>query len=75
MTADEKRIIMSFAQGQRVLRDEAVAIYGKHVRDWVTGGRPRCPYMGFMSEVDNLCPDLGIRAHYRAALIELAIER
>jgi hypothetical protein len=74
MTEDEKRIIISFARGQRALRDEAVAIYRRHVHDWVNGGDPKCPYMGFLSEVDNPCPDLGLRAHHRAALIELSAD-
>jgi len=59
----------------KALRDEAIAIYRKHIREWINEGNPRCPYMGFMSEIDNPCPDLGLRAHYRAAIIEDGLDR
>jgi hypothetical protein len=65
MTKTEQNVIEKFAAGDKSLRDTAIMVYHKYVREWALCCRKNNPYMDFMSEIDNPCPDLGLRAMYR----------
>jgi hypothetical protein len=65
LTPEEMKCIEGFAGGDKSLRDKAIDIYRRHVREWVTGGKKGSPHLDFMSEVDSPCPDFGLRARYR----------
>lgn len=67
MTAAEKKIIVDFADGKKELREEAIEIYRRDVM--ATGASRGTPEKEFMSEVDNSCPDLFLRALNRKALL------
>jgi hypothetical protein len=68
MDANEKLIIREFAGGNKAYRDEAISIYRRHIS--ANGLCHGDPYCDFMSEVDNPCPDLGLRARYREAVLK-----
>jgi hypothetical protein len=62
MTEVERATIIKFAQGDKTLREQAIAIYRDTLRKY---GEWNDPLLNFMSEVDNPVPDLGLRARYR----------
>ncbi len=62
MTTDEKRIIRRFAD-TGADREEALRIHRAHLDDLDSLEQQ------FMSEVDNPCPDLYLRATLRALLL------
>jgi hypothetical protein len=68
MDASDKDIIRRFAAGDQTLRDEAIRIYRVRVR--IHGLCRGQPYFDFMSEVDNPCPDLLLRARYREQVLQ-----
>ena len=71
MTESQKKIIRMFAAGEHSLRESAVSIYRMHLspyKDWETSYRS-IPEMQFMSEIDNPCPDLLLRNHYRKIIL------
>lgn len=68
LSAADIEVARRLAAGDRSARDEAQSIYERHVREWVHGGR-QCVAMCFLSEVFTPCPDLLLRARYRAQLI------
>jgi hypothetical protein len=63
MTEGEKAVIKAFACGDKTKRDEAIAIHRDNLCKY--GSMPRDPFENFMSEIDNPCPDLALRARYR----------
>ena len=63
MTEGEKAVIKAFASGDKTKRDEAIAIHRDNLARY--GSMPRDPFQNFMSEIDNPCPDLALRARYR----------
>ena len=67
MTFNEKLIIRSFACGNKGLRDRAIEIHHKYIP--ILGARGESLEQTFMSEIDNPCPDLNLREHYRNHLI------
>ena len=67
MTDGEKATIKAFALGDKSLRDDAISIYRDNLRKY--GISPQDPFFNFMSEMDNPCPDLNLRARYRGAII------
>lgn len=67
LSKDDKATIADLARGLTGVLGQALAIHRASMR--VHGTRPGDPYFDFMSEVDNPCPDLGLRARYRSALI------
>ena len=69
MTPAEKDIIRGFADGQEGLRQTAIDIYDRYLTT-TTLGHGLHPEMNFMSEVDNPCPDLSLRAHYRKVFLD-----
>ena len=69
MTIEEKRIIWDFAQGDRRLREDAIAIHRKYVR---TLGARGTLEQRYMAEVDHSVPDYGLRERYRC---DMLIER
>lgn len=73
MTEGERRIIILFAHGDRTLRDSAIAIHRDSMRKY--GLMRNDPIFDFMSEVDNPCPDLNLRARYRAQVKRLKIPK
>jgi hypothetical protein len=68
MTEGEKAVIKAFACGDKAKRDEAIAIHRDNLRKY--GPMPRDPFENFMSEIDNPCPDLALRARYRKQVKE-----
>lgn len=66
MTDAERRVIRSYAAGNRGLFDQAVAIHRKYIPILGTRGSPE---QRFMAEVDHPQPDLGLKAQYRAELL------
>lgn len=63
----EKRLIEAYALGNNEFRDAAIDAHRRECR--ATNQARGTPHMDFMSEVDNPCPDLGLRARYRSALL------
>lgn len=73
MTADEKDLIKCFASGVTSLRSEAIAIHRKEIAR--TEQARGTPEMDFMAEVDNVCPDLALRAGYRKQLLSSELQK
>jgi hypothetical protein len=73
MTEEQKAIILDFATGNKSRRNEAIVIYRQLIQKY--GTNPKDPFFNFMSEVDNPCPDLALRARYRAALLKIRLNR
>jgi hypothetical protein len=44
-------------------KEETIAAYRAYVKE--NGIDPKNDFIQFMREVDNVCPDLSLRAHYR----------
>lgn len=72
VTVDE-RYIESFnklasrlAGGENSVRETCIEMYRQILR---ARGNTRSPAMKFMSEVDNPCPDFGLRGMYRKTLL------
>jgi hypothetical protein len=66
-TKDERAAIGDLARGMTGTLGHATEAYRRVLR--VRGVCRRDPYFNFMSEVDNPVPDLDLRAHYRAAVL------
>jgi hypothetical protein len=71
MTEGEKAVIKAFADGDKTKRDAAIAIHRDNLR--IYGLMPRDPFFNFMSEIDNPCPDLSLRAKYRKQVKEARV--
>ena len=71
MTDREKLIIRQFAGGWEHLKDEAIYIHRKYI---LTLGVRGTPEQQFMAEIDHPCPDLTLRAAYRAKLLSIAYQ-
>jgi len=71
MTEGEKAVIKAFACGDKTKRDEAIAIHRDNLRKY--GSMPSDPFENFMSEIDNPCPDLALRAKYRKQVKEARV--
>lgn len=74
MTDDDKAIIRRYAAGNDLLRDRAIQIYrseltSRIVRSLSESLPEEDDYMLFMAEVDNACPDYGLRAMYRKRIL------
>jgi len=69
LTPDEKAIVRRLAEGDRTAKDEAEAIYMKHVKQYVNEGKKSFE-IAFLSEAFNVCPDLVLRAKYRKLVLE-----
>lgn len=69
ITEDEKEIIQHFAMGEIHLRKDAIEIHRRNLPDNQT------PEMLFMSEIDNPCPDLILRARYRDEICKKFMKR
>lgn len=67
MTPEESEIICKFAGGDKTLREKAIEIYRSRL---IKGLARSTTEMGFMSEIDNIVPDLGLRYSYRRILLE-----
>jgi hypothetical protein len=68
MTPEDKEIILKYANGDLTIKDEAVKIHRKWIPIIGVRGTPE---QNFMAEVDNPCPDFGLRAQYRSTLKNL----
>ena len=71
-TESDKVIIRRFAAGEKDLRACSIAIFHNALdpnSEWRS-----VPELLFMSEVDNVCPDLGLRASYRRQILESHVE-
>lgn len=66
-TKEELAAIGDLARGMTGTLGHAIAAYRRVLK--THGTRRRDPHFNFMSEVDNPCPDLGLRAHYRSAVL------
>jgi hypothetical protein len=44
-------------------KEETIAAYRLYIKD--NGIDPKNDFIQFMREVDNVCPDLALKAHYR----------
>jgi hypothetical protein len=67
MQAHDKVVIERFAKGDGAARKYAIEAYRRSLTE--DGIQPKCPHQRFMSEIDNPCPDLGLRASFRRALL------
>jgi len=68
MTENEFQVIKAFSEGAGRLRDYAIQIHRAQIK---RSGQPRSsPAMRFMAEIDNPCPDLGLREMYRQELVD-----
>lgn len=67
MTEREKEIIRSFANGSDVLRSSAIEIHRYYIPTLGVRGTDE---QRFMAEIDNPCPDFGLRAQYRKVLLD-----
>ena len=72
MTETEFQVIKAFSEGATRLRDYAIQIHRAEIAR--TGKVRNSPVMRFMAEVDNPCPDYGLRFMYRQELAD-ATER
>ena len=72
MTDQEKAIIKQLAQCDNTVRKEAIAICRKYLQ---CESVKNTSEMLFMREVDNVCPDLALRAMYRKKVLESPIGR
>jgi len=68
VTDQEKKVIVDFAAGNKALREEAIEIYRCDVMK--TGEARGTLEKDFMAEVDNQCPDHGLRYINRQALLK-----
>ena len=66
-TDTEIHAIGDLARGMTGTLGQAITAYRRALR--IHGVGCKDPYFRFMSEVDNPCPDLGLRARYRAAVL------
>ena len=68
----DRQVILSFAAGDLSKRGQAIMLH----RQWgpVIGFRG-APEQDFMAETDTPCPDLFLRAKYRATLLDLRAPR
>lgn len=66
-SAADKAVIADLARGMTGVLGQALSIHRASMR--IHGLRHGDPFFDFMSEVDNPCPDLNLRARYRAAVI------
>lgn len=69
----DKRDIQDCARRVSGATERAIAIHRTYLR--THGVRHGDPYFDFMSEVDNPCPDIGLRSVYRAAVLALASDQ
>ena len=65
MTQDGIDVIRTFARNGS-MRAEALKAYRRHLEQFQTARGT--PELDFMSEVDNISPDLALRAQYRQNL-------
>lgn len=65
----DKEDIKACARGEQGAKARAVAAFRASLR--IHGLRHGDPYFDFMSEVDNPCPDMTLRARYRQAVLAL----
>ncbi len=73
MTEEQRSAIIRYANGERDLRDEAIAAYRDSVRRY---GRSHLDALqNFMSEVDNPVPDLALRARYRRQVKQMRLPK
>lgn len=70
LSVDELAIAKQLAAGDQSVKDDAEAIYLKHVAAYVDGGR-KSVAMNFLSECFQVSPDFNLRARYRKQLLEL----
>jgi hypothetical protein len=70
LSDDDKNTIRNFARGYGGFRSDAIAIHRASMR--IHGLRHGDPFFDFMSEIDNPCPDLMLRARYRDAVLKTA---
>ncbi len=68
MTKEERLIIREFARGGDALRERAIEIYRRRLREPI-GPVHGNPYYDFMREIDNAVPDLALRARARRAVL------
>lgn len=71
LSSEDKAVIGDLAKGMTGVLPQALSIHRSSVR--IHGLRHGDPYFDFMSEVDNPCPDLGLRARYRAAVLKVLV--
>lgn len=65
----ERNAIYRFAGADMSAYREAIDVYRRALRRGFAGSGD--PYLRFMSEVDNVAPDLLLRARYRRQVLEL----
>lgn len=68
LSEQEKEVIHRFAAGEKELREQALKIYYKNLP--TMSDKPFVLELAFMSEVDNICPDLALKGHYRQIILE-----
>ncbi len=66
MSKQHSVVIRDFAGGETHLRQEAISIHRHYIPHLGVRGTPE---MRFMAEIDNPCPDLGLRSQYRRELV------
>lgn len=66
MKASDMKIIRAFAAGDQSKRKEAIIVHRAFVDH---PSYQKTVEFEFMRDVDNPCPDLALRAYYRALLV------
>lgn len=67
----EQSVISRFALKEQFFRDEAISIYHDLLDRLSKEDLDSNVYVRFMSEMDNPCPDYGLRAMYREQIVKI----
>jgi hypothetical protein len=70
LSNDDMTTIKRLAEGDQSCREEAIAIYRQFI---AKHGRTNNVFINYVSEVDNVVPDLGLRGRYREYVIAYEI--
>lgn len=66
---EEHALLCAFARGETHLRNEAITVYDRALRQGAFQAFAHCAAVRFMSEVVAPVPDLMLRARYRQELL------
>lgn len=68
LTTEELATVRRLAAGDTSAADDAKAVFHRHIRAHVEGGR-RSPELNFLSEHFSVCPDFLLRSMYRKQVL------
>ena len=72
INAVDLKVIIEFANGNNNLKELAITIHRKNIKEFGVRGTAA---MRFMAEIDNPSPDLYLRSYYREVLLNEVIDR